>query len=301
MTRASSWGARPDISCRSAIVTVVGDTIAPTGGSFWLGDLIDLVEPFGFSDRLVRTSMYRLGTEGWVDNERIGRRSRYALTTYAIAECAEADVRIYQPPVESWDGKWTLVFPGAAEGQELTTHLHWHGFAELTRGIWGRPNADAAAEAGELFERLGTQPALPAATVKFEHPDVITEGGRFHETSGLALAEAHYREFVDRYAWTDGELLETLAPRDAFLLRTMIVHDFRRARLADPGLPIRLLPSAWIGHSAYDLASRCYGAVADAAWRHVADTASMTVDQRGLQLASRFSSLPIPVATTEDR
>ncbi|MYL04319.1 MAG: hypothetical protein F4011_09090 [Acidimicrobiaceae bacterium] len=69
-----------DISARSLLVTVLGDSVLPVTETLWLSGLFELAAPFGFSERLVRTSMFRLVSEGWVSNERVGRRSRYSLT-----------------------------------------------------------------------------------------------------------------------------------------------------------------------------------------------------------------------------
>ena len=71
---------QPDISARSVLVTVLGDSVLPVTKTVWLSSLFELARPFGFSERLVRTSMFRLAAEGWVSNERVGRRSRYSLT-----------------------------------------------------------------------------------------------------------------------------------------------------------------------------------------------------------------------------
>src|SRR5262245_9213661 len=50
----------------SLLITVLGDSIAPRGGIVTLGSLIRLAEPFGLPDRLVRTSVGRLASEGWL-------------------------------------------------------------------------------------------------------------------------------------------------------------------------------------------------------------------------------------------
>jgi len=47
-----------------------------------------LVRPFGISDRLVRTSVFRLAEEGWLDAQRDGRRSRYTLNPRSAARFA---------------------------------------------------------------------------------------------------------------------------------------------------------------------------------------------------------------------
>ena len=49
---------------KSLVMTIFGDTVNPHGGSVWLGSLIELAAPFGLSDRLVRTSVFRLVQEG---------------------------------------------------------------------------------------------------------------------------------------------------------------------------------------------------------------------------------------------
>jgi phenylacetic acid degradation operon negative regulatory protein len=50
----------------------------------------------------------------------------------------------------------------------------------------------------------------------------------------------------------------TIAPATGFLLRTLLVHDYRRLLLRDPTLPATLLPRAWPGHGARDLATAVY-------------------------------------------
>src|SRR5213080_3968262 len=47
------------LRAKSLVTTVFGDSIAPHGGAVWLGSLIELLAPFGISDRLVRTSVFR--------------------------------------------------------------------------------------------------------------------------------------------------------------------------------------------------------------------------------------------------
>jgi len=64
----------------SPIITIYGDAIVPRGGNVWLGSLMKLVEPMGISQRLVRTSVYRLVQESWLQTEKVGRCSYYSLT-----------------------------------------------------------------------------------------------------------------------------------------------------------------------------------------------------------------------------
>ena len=51
----------------------------------WLGSLAALLEGLGFGERFVRTALFRLNKEGWLDVSRIGRRSFYSLSDKACA------------------------------------------------------------------------------------------------------------------------------------------------------------------------------------------------------------------------
>ena len=55
---------RPTLRAGSLITTVFGDSIAPRGGTVWLGSLIRAMAEFGVNERLVRTSVFRLAREG---------------------------------------------------------------------------------------------------------------------------------------------------------------------------------------------------------------------------------------------
>ena len=74
------YRARPTLRAGSLITTVFGDSIAPRGGTVWLGSLIKVMAEFGVSERLVRTSVYRLVKDEWLRSDQVGRRSYYSLT-----------------------------------------------------------------------------------------------------------------------------------------------------------------------------------------------------------------------------
>ena len=63
------------ISGTSLIISLYGDALSHRGGEVWLGSLSALLEPLGFGDRFVRTSVFRLQKEAKLDDEKIGRRS----------------------------------------------------------------------------------------------------------------------------------------------------------------------------------------------------------------------------------
>src|SRR5690606_18137458 len=94
---------------KSLCVTLLGDAVEPHGGSIWLSKLIELVEPLGINERLLRTSVFRLVAQHWLQSERHGRRSLYRLSKQGLDLTGQASERIYHELSPSWQGDWTLV------------------------------------------------------------------------------------------------------------------------------------------------------------------------------------------------
>src|SRR5258708_29493861 len=65
---------------KSLVVLLFGDAIAPHGGVIRLKNLFELLGPFEINERLVRTSVFRLVKEDWLETIRSGRESSYRLT-----------------------------------------------------------------------------------------------------------------------------------------------------------------------------------------------------------------------------
>ena len=243
----------------SLIITVFGDTVAPRGGSIWLGSLIRLMAPLGLSERLVRTGVYRLSREGWLASRSRGRKAFYHLTPSGIATFAEADRRIYAAAPPAWDGEWTLVAlkPDIAtkERHALKSRLEWSGFGRLGPGLYihaGRRHLPHIADG--------------KAIVTFT-ASLANEGGA-NPREVVALAwdldrlNAAYAAFTATFAGFDRPLA---TPEHAFTLSSLLIHEYRRVLLHDPQLPGELLPAAWAGHAARALAARLYRRHAGAA------------------------------------
>ena len=261
---------------KSLVMTVMGDAIAPHGGAVWLGSLIELLAPLGVADRLVRTSVFRLVQEGWLAASREGRRSRYAFDAKSLPRFQRADRRIYAPPGLHWDGRWTLVLTpnGSIDGDLRTAvrkELEWEGFAMLGPGVLAHPAADAEGLLDAL-QRTGAADRVFVVSAA-ELPDV---GSRpLQELVGEAwdlTAVAHsYRGFIDQFTPLLALLREQaeVAPADAFAIRSLLIHAYRRLQLHDPMLPIELLPDPWPGSDAYQVARAVYLMVAAQAEVHV--------------------------------
>jgi phenylacetic acid degradation operon negative regulatory protein len=260
-------------------MTIFGDSIVPHGGVVWLGSLIGLLAPFGVNDRLLRTSVFRLAQEGWLGSHRDGRRSSYAIVADAVARFTRAQRRIYAPLPVHWDGNWTLVMSGnnlsAAERSVLRKELLWEGYGVVSAGMFAHPAATAET-LDELLARTGTRGKLfichaagmPGARNGRPLREMVAEGW---DLSGVIQG---YEQFIAQFQ----PLLALLraghqpAPEQAFVIRTLLIHAYRRVQLHDPQLPVELLPEPWPGAAAYELARELYRLVYASAEQHILAT-----------------------------
>lgn len=277
----------------SLLMSIFGDAIAPRGARVSLGSLIRLARPFGLAERLVRTSVARLAAEGWLTATRRGRRSEYRLTDTGQGVFAEATQRIYAASPAKWDGRWTLLVvpPGRGGRARLRERLRWLGFGQLAPGVFIHPTCTprqarswlvpGAAEDGWLFTSLGEAGAADRRLVA--------------AAWDLADIARRYRRFRDAFAPIEAcGTLAGLPPESAFVVRTLLIHEYRKIHLRDPLLPPALLPEGWIGAEAYGLCRRLYAAVFRAAERHLSEhgaTLDDALPPAGPELFARFGGL----------
>jgi phenylacetic acid degradation operon negative regulatory protein len=256
----------------SLLVTIFGDAIAPRGGAVTLASLIELAAPFGLTERLVRTSVARLAQEGWLVARRDGRRSEYRLTAEGARRFREATRRIYGAAPEAWSGRWTLLLlpNGSGPRRELRERLRWLGFGALQPGLFAHPDCSAE-QAHRWVRALHLEGAVwlqAAGDDRVADRELAARGWDLRE-----LARS-YRRFLKRFAPLAG-VSAAMAhdPRGAFLLRTLLIHEYRRVHLRDPLLPASLLPPQWVGGAAYHLCRGLYAAVFEPAEAYLSVTA----------------------------
>jgi phenylacetic acid degradation operon negative regulatory protein len=260
----------------SLIVTVFGDALLPRGGAIALGSLIELTAPFGLNERLVRTAASRLVLGGWIEGRRKGKLSEYRLSKNGRSLFVEATKRIYSEPDSVWSGRWTLIIVPpmrAALRKEIRDELMWLGFGEISASVFAHPEFDSQAlrEQRSSNELLSKVVALEASLAEGDAPQRLVDLG--WDLNDLA---SRYQRFVARFEGVRAELQRQreLNPLDCFLVRTLLIHEYRRLHLRDPMLPAQLLRADWPGAQAAELCRDIYTRVFGPSEQHLTRVAA---------------------------
>ncbi|MDR0276384.1 MAG: phenylacetic acid degradation operon negative regulatory protein PaaX [Paucimonas sp.] len=287
------------IRASSLIVTLYGDAIEPRGGTVWLGSLIQLLEPMGINERLIRTSIFRLTKENWLTAEKVGRRSYYSLTGTGRRRFEKAFKRVYAANPPAWDGSWCLAVLTQLpqdKRKEVREELEWQGFGAISPGVLGCPRCDRADVVATLQD-LGAQ----EDTILFETTaqDVLASKAlrmQVRESWKIDELAAHYSEFIQlfRPLWQSLKEQDSLDPKACFLARVLLIHEYRKLLLRDPQLPDELLPGDWEGRAARQLCRNIYRLIHGAAeqWLEAAmETADGPLPEAGAAFYKRFGGL----------
>ncbi|HEY0490827.1 MAG TPA: PaaX family transcriptional regulator C-terminal domain-containing protein, partial [Telluria sp.] len=185
--------------------------------------------------------------------------------------------RIYDVPAVNWDGRWTLLMAGPggldAPGRaSLRKQLLWEGYAMIGTGVFGHPAGDPAV-LDEILGRANVRDQLYVFSAG-ELPQVGSRPLRelVDEAWYLSDVAAGYRHFIEEFSPLQALLPERVVPEQAFVIRTLLIHAYRRVQLHDPMLPVELLPQPWPGVEAYNVARALYLATYKAAEDHIMTT-----------------------------
>jgi phenylacetic acid degradation operon negative regulatory protein len=254
-------------STRGYLLTVLGEFVLPVGGRVWTAALLDALGALGVEERTARQAVWRSAERGLLESERIGRRTRWALSDAARRLLSEGTRRIYSLHREPrpWDGRWLLLYVSVPESQRdlrhrMRTRLGWAGFASIGSGTWVSPWIDRESEAREVLDDLG----LAAAARSF-----IAQPGGIGDVNEMVastwpLSEicAGYDAFLARF----GSAPVAESGYDAFVNQVRLVHEWRRFPFLDPDLPGDLLPRDWSGYRAAELFHRLHEQWRSPAW-----------------------------------
>ena len=240
------------VHARSALFDLYGDHLRARGDRAPVAALVRLLSPLGIAPPAVRTAVSRMVRQGWLDPVRLPAGPGYALTGRARHRLDDAASRIYRTRDLTWDGAWDLLVlepvPHRPARERVRTGLSFLGYAALSDSTWISPFASP--EAGQLLD------AENAGFARFRaHDD--SPGVRAREAwdlAGIARAYVGWRQFaeslLDDPASQLGGLARASQDEQAFAVRSVLVHEWRKFLFTDPGLPAELLPRDWVGHEA---------------------------------------------------
>lgn len=250
----------------SVVISLFADFVVPHGGAVALGSLVEAGGLTGISEQTIRSSVNRLAADGWLTTEPIGRRSICRLSETAQRRFNTAIPRIYQSANELWDGQWHILVANnwKIDNENYTQYVRsllWSGFGKISENVFIRPKLgnEAVCCDGYLRDTIlnsmvcfegNAKGCIQASSID----DLINKAW------DLTTVLARYQVFIERYE----ELLAAIwkFPRipgeQAFAIRSMMIHDFRRIRLLDPGLPNSLFPVGWNGERAFYIAHELY-------------------------------------------
>jgi phenylacetic acid degradation operon negative regulatory protein len=279
------------------VVSLFGDAIAPRGGAIRLKNLIELLGPFEVNERLVRTSVFRLVQEDWLEIIRNGRESSYRLTRTGFRRLEHAYEKVYRRPAAAWDGTWTFILiPNehltVPRRLKLKQELEWEGVRQLTPQLFAHPTIRVEA-LNEIFDRSGVRGKVISFT-----------GARTDQTGMGAIRELvngtwNLRQVAGAYKTFERDFgrLKSVLARGARLsgwewlaIRVLLIHSFRRIVLHDPLLPNELLPNPWIGDDAYRLAGEIYRISLPGSQRYLCERLGAATEEAVRTMERRFNT-----------
>ena len=258
-------------------VTILGAYLRRPGQRVWSGGMVEILGEFGFSTEAARAALSRLVTRGLLERHREGRLVFYTLSARAHELLAEGDRRIFTfgrgaPAADAWTVVWhTIPEDRRVERAQLAQRLRFLGFGSVQDATWIAAS-DREQEIRALLRALDVE----------QHASMLI--GRIARGTEQALLlsgawdmadlERRYRAFVGEYGmYVDARRSAALDARQAFTMRTRMLHTFRGFPSADPELPESLAPGAAERAEAVLTFDAIYEALAEPAMRHFAEVA----------------------------
>src|SRR5487761_514787 len=236
-------------SARGLLFTVLGEFVLPTGGSAWTSAFIEVFARLGVEEKAARQALARTAADGWIEAERLGRRTRWRLTPDGDRLLTEGTERIYAHPgsQRDWDGSWLLVLARVPESDRsarhlLRTRLGWAGLGSPAPGIWVTTHTERQDEVEHVLRQAGISDGQIFFASHRGGGDLATLVAQAWD---LPAIEQRYEEFLTEFT--------SAVARDPLTRLIELVHAWRRFPSIDPDLPASLLPRHWSGERAAKL------------------------------------------------
>lgn len=234
-------------SARGMLLTVMGEFLLPSGGVAWTSVFLDVLGRFDIEAGTVRQSLARTAEAGWLAPERVGRRTRWRVTSSGEQLLVEGTKRIYEfaGPPAAWDDRWLLVLASVPESDRsgrhlLRTRLSWAGLGSPVAGVWVGTHLERLADVEEALTLAGMTET--AQVFVAEHLDDIRVQAMVAAAWDLEAIEEEYEQFIADFSSRKAD--------DPLVRVLELVHAWRRFPWRDPALPRTLLPRKWKGADA---------------------------------------------------
>ena len=234
-------------SARGLLFTLLGEFVLTGDGTAWTSAVLAVFARLGIEEKATRQALMRSATVGWLEPEKIGRRTRWRLTASARRLLTDGAERIYSftGPAPDWDGRWLLVSARIPESdrrarQVVRSRLSWAGFGSLGAGLWISPHPEREAEATEVLREAGV--ADDAHVFVARRSGLADVRVMVATAWDLTAIEEQYEQFIEEFR---GRM-----PQDVLARQVELVHAWRRFPSIDPALPRELLPARWSGLAA---------------------------------------------------
>ena len=149
-------------SARGLLLTLLGEFVLTGDETAWTSAVLATFGGLGIEEKTTRQALMRTAAAGWLDAEKLGRRTRWRLTGAARRMLTDGAARIYSftGPDPDWDGRWLLISARIPESDRrarhvLRTRLSWAGFGSLGPALWVSPHPDREAEAIRVLREAG--------------------------------------------------------------------------------------------------------------------------------------------------
>lgn len=254
------------------VLTILGAHVRRPGEKVWSGGMVDLLSSFGFSRGAARAALARLVLRDLLVRARRARFVYYVLGTRTETLLAEGDRRIFSfgrttPAADVWTVLWHSIPEGQrVERFRFASRLRFLGFGSVQDATWVAAR-DREQEVLTLLRELRIE----------EYASVFI--GRLSEDLPLdaLIAQAWRLEAVARryeaFLATYKPLgrpseRKRLSTEQAFVSRTLMLHQFRAFPFMDPELPPSADPLRKLRREVVTTFDRVYAALEAEATEH---------------------------------
>jgi len=212
--------------------------------------------------------------DDWLQVKKVGRKSYYSFTSSANNHYTKAARRIYAGSRSSISHGWLILVPSFVDESKLPVlkrQLKWLGFSSLTAGVFAHPNFEQQS-LEETIDELSLSDSViifSSETIDQNSTEVLKR--LVFEKWNLKSLQTEYISFIKSYQSISDNSISSLSNQQAFLLRGLLVHEYRRILLKDHELSKDMLPGNWKGNTASELVKDLYAQLSKKSCLYIVD------------------------------